>query len=94
MRTVPKALGVLAVAVLLVACSGEETLEPGSVEESISSQLEADDGQARTVECPEEISAEVDSTFTCTVTDSADVTADVEATIIDDAGNFEFEVVQ
>lgn len=69
MRALTKALGALAVATLLAACSGEETLEPDSVEQSISTQLEAEVGEVpKSVDCPEEIPAQADSTFTCTVT--------------------------
>lgn len=99
MRTLPKALGVLAVAALLSACSGEvsigeQTIDSGELEETISTQLEEQVGEVpKSVDCPDDISGEADSTFTCTVTDSNDVTADVEGVFTDDEGNFSIEVV-
>ena len=93
MRSLPKVLGVLAAAALLSAC-GAEVVDAQSVEDSMSTQLEAEVGEVpKSVDCPEDISAEVGTEFTCTVTDSADNVADIEAKITDDEGTFEFEVV-
>ena len=70
---------------------GYHDLTPASAEKSISTTPEAL-GQKPSVSCPDEIKAEKDGTFTCTVTASDGAKATIKATQTDDNGHFNFSI--
>jgi hypothetical protein len=96
MPRLPLASAAVAIAFLAGACSGS-TMTESEAEAQIKAALENDDGLTiDEVDCPDDISAEVDETMTCEVTAEGE-TAKVKMTITSvegDTAKFDVEVVE
>lgn len=96
-------MAVRAIAVLLglsglLAGCGAGKVEAADVETQISEQLEAQVGERPdSVDCPEDLPAEVDAMITCDLTtvDGDELGVEVTVTSVeDDTVNFDIEVVE
>jgi hypothetical protein len=91
-----KALTALAAALLaavaLAAC-GDKTLDPGDAEERIAEGVEEQQNyKPEKVECPDDMKAEKDETYECTVTTPEGEELEATITMLDDDGRFRFVV--
>jgi uncharacterized lipoprotein len=84
----------LAVAALggLAAC-GEKTLDKGDAEGEIEEKLKAQNVDASSVECPDDMTAKKDETYTCKAKVGGKE-VDVKLTMLDDDGKFQFVLQQ
>jgi hypothetical protein len=83
----------LVCAAALTAC-GEKTLDTADAEDEISEKLQAQGRpEPKDVECPDDMTAEKGKKYTCKLTAPNGDEVDVDLTMLDDDGRFEFEVV-
>lgn len=83
-RLIPAAL--LAVAALGLSACGEEQIDSDEVTAFFQDSLEANDIKPDSVSCPDDISAEIGSTFECTATLDGEEFP-FEGTVGDDVGD-------
>jgi len=91
-KTGSEAIAVGVAALALGACSGDDSIDTGELENQLRVQLSEDAGgdpDDVIVECPEDIRAEAGRQFECELTaPNGDLVA-VEVTLTDDDGSFE-----
>ncbi len=81
-----------AAAAALAAC-GDKTLDTGDAEKKIADGVqEQQDYEPESVDCPEDMKAEKDETYECTVKAPGGKEATAKITMLDDEGRFRFEV--
>lgn len=88
-RTFAVALAVAAMGAL--AACGEKTLDTADAESEITDKLKTQGVEAESVECPDDMKAKKDQTYTCTAK-AAGRDVDVKLTMLDDDGRFEFQL--
>lgn len=99
-RSIPVVVAVLASAFALSACEGEvsigeKTISASNLESETSKSLAAETGvEPASVDCPDDLKAEVDATETCELTDPQGNTYDAVITVtsVDDDGNAQFNI--
>lgn len=94
MRRPSPVLLAVGLVVLVAGCGGEKTVAQAEVEAQVRSSLTAKVGQApKSIDCPDDLPAEVDAKMTCVLVAPDDSEVDVAVTVTSiDGDNAKFDV--